>query len=154
MTTEGDTGDLNTLRMATPEVSRVALQGYLGYQRAFLEALEKLASVQDPFGWEGRFARADQVARSQAGIDSEQVSRMRALCEDYCGRMSTAERLQEALNAGKVAADAKAQAQERIEVLCSQALLRERYGHGWMEALESLKPELLELHRRMNRRLT
>jgi len=139
--------------MATPEVSRQALLGYLEYQRAFLRALENEAKVSHPFGWEGRFARADQAARAQAGLDAEQVSRMRALCDDYCGRLSTAARLQESVDSGSLKADVAKKARERIELLGAQKLLKERYGDGWMEAFETLKSELLELHQMTNRRL-
>lgn len=153
MSSDGDAGDVKTLRMATPELSREALRGYLEYQRAFLQAVEAQAHVSHPFGWEGRFARADELARVQSGLDAEQVSRMRALCDDYCGRQTTAERLRQAAEDGSLETEVAEKARARAQLLASLELLRERYGEGWLEALEALRPELLDLHQRINRRL-
>ncbi len=154
MSSDSDAGDVKTLRMASPKVSRQALEGYLQYQRAFLEALKSSARIPHPLGWEGRFAQADLAARAKANLDAEQGSRMRALCDDYCGKLSTAERLRRAATAGELAPEVADKARVRADVLASQDFLKERYGEGWLVALNALAPELLALHKELSSRLT
>src|SRR4051794_22837467 len=75
--------DFKTLKLAAPLVTKESLDRYLGFQRAYVEALEKLPSrrAED-------LADAHREAAAKSGASIEDISRVGALCSDFAGRRS------------------------------------------------------------------
>jgi hypothetical protein len=135
---EIDPGDIKSLAMARPQVTREALDALVGYQRG------KLAANDAPV---------------PATLERGRLEVLQALVRDYCGRRWTARKLearrQELLaqkasgplspkDAEKLAAAEKERA--RVNDL---SLLEARYGKEALDLLREREDELLELHEQL-----
>jgi len=143
-----DAGDVKTLRMASPEVSEAWVSAYLRYQSALLASLERGDTDAGPSA-EARLAQAHHGAREASGLQPEALSRLQAVCADYCGRLRTAEELRRALDGGNVDEERAKRARLQLRILEDWSAFRSRYGDAAVDALEQQKGPLLDFHRRL-----
>lgn len=142
-----DLADLKTLKLASFELTEDALERFLAFQRALLS----WSPGGQPGGpeFERRLALADAEARQASGLDAALLSRIEALCADFCGRRWTARELarrrERAVSQNEP--ELAARLSRELARLEDLSLLEQRHGRQTVERLRAREEQLLELHR-------
>lgn len=157
--------DVKTLRLASAQLTREALDAFVTYQRSLVS---RLTSSSDGAAstWAGRFAFAHSQALGESKLDALTQQRLKVLVSEYCGKRSAwltvkqraadAERLvHEAKAVGKPAPPKEMGLLERVNGELARlddfSAFAHRYGPEALELLRARDLELVTLHRDLSR---
>lgn len=150
-TTDLQSADDKTLRLASPPLSEPELQALVRYQEAFL------AHAEQPGAGPEALAEAHQRGLEAAGLkDVKAVEQGSVLLRTFCGRRWTVQRLKTRLAELEAQADPKsaeraAKAREELERLEDLEPLMRRWGTETVALLCLHEERLLALHGRLTR---
>lgn len=140
--------DVKTLRLANAAVDEAALEQFLRYQDALIEALTQRRGSD----WAGAFAFAHASALQRSGLTDGVEHRLRALVADFAGRRSAAHEVRAKLSAAStLTAAQRAWAEREAARLDDLADFVARYGEGTAALLQKHEARVVELHQRLAR---
>lgn len=143
----GPVNDLKTLRLASLQLSKEGLEGFITYQRTLLSELGH-APVSN---WSGRYAFAHGRALMASRLDVLDLGKIKAMVGDFCGRRWASRQIKDRLaHAGHEPSPKDA---ERLSRAAKELLRLEdlspfaaRHGPEAVALLMAYEAELLHLH--------
>jgi hypothetical protein len=150
--------DSRTTRLAHPDQTPERVQQFINYQRTLLKALLETSGDD----WAGRFAFGHAKALKECGLEPQELRRVAAAVESFCGRRwsakQVADRIAEAkarvesANKRGVEAPAReasivANTPKELAKLEDLTELEAVLGTVTLASLKAREVELLELHR-------
>jgi len=145
-------GDLRTLALATPPLDAAKLEQLVTFQRSMVEQLRQVPHpARQGSSWEHWLAKAHDQAVALSGLTHQELSRMSALCSDYCSKRRSELELQRrrdqlAANKDPAKAETLAELDKALARLAASTTLKERYGEASIALLQTREQELLDLH--------